>query len=152
MSKYPVLVATCTIYYKDRFLVIRRHKDEKKYADLWGFPGGKAKTDETLIGTLIREVIEETQLKLEDEFLIVNSYYYGNSIGVHFAVKATSDKVVCEDGVDHKWLSGLKELQDLNRIPGIDYHFTQADKLRKQKSPFLSLKETNYTHDKYVNQ
>ena len=59
---------------------------------------------------LVREVKEETNLTLKDKLWLLDSYYYGDSLGLHFAVSATSQKVTCEPGVEHRWLSSLEEL------------------------------------------
>jgi mutator protein MutT len=151
MSSLAIAVVTCTIYYKDKFLVIRRRDAAKKFGGSWGFPGGKVEQGETIMGALVREVEEETGLTLEDRILFIDSYYYGDSIGLHFTAFATSDKVTPEPGVEYAWLGTLEELQKLPRIPGIDFHITQTQALLQKKDAFLSLDTLNYTPDKYVN-
>ena len=47
-----------------------------------------------------REVKEETNLDLDDMVLFIDSYYYGDSLGLHFAVFTKSNQVVCEPGVE----------------------------------------------------
>lgn len=147
----PTPVVTCTIHNNDKFLVIRRHDKAKKFGGLWAFPGGKVEIGETVAGALAREVKEETNLDITDDILFINSYHYGDSIGLHFAVFTDTDAVVCEPGVEHKWLDGITELQKLPRIPGIDFHIVTADKLLKQSSAVLSLADIDYTPDKYIN-
>ena len=151
MAQSPTPVVTCTIYFKDKFLVIRRHDQAKKFGGTWGFPGGKVEVGETIAGALVREVKEETNLNLSDELLFLDSYYYGDSLGLHFAVTAKNDQVTCEPGVEHKWLSTLAELQELPRIPGIDWHIQMYEKLKDQKSPLLSLADADYLPEKYIN-
>ncbi len=147
----PTPVVTSTVYYRDSFLVIRRHDKAKKFGGTWGFPGGKVEQGETIAGALVREVKEETGLQLEDKLLFLDSYYYGDSLGLHFAVFSKSDKVTTEPGVDYQWLNSLKELQKLPRIPGIDFHILQAGKLIDQQSSFLSLSAVDYLPGKYIN-
>ena len=152
MSDFPIPVATCTIYKPDgQFLVIRRRDGAKKFGGLWCFPGGKVDPHETIAGTLVREVKEETNLDLEDKFLFIDSYYYEGSLGLHFAVFASSDDVKCLDGYEYKWLKTLEEFQELKRIPGLDYHLVKAKDLLNQKDAYLSLEAIDYTPDKYIN-
>ncbi|HSX30341.1 MAG TPA: NUDIX domain-containing protein [Candidatus Saccharimonadales bacterium] len=151
MASPPIPVVTCTIYYKNKFLVIRRHDAAKKFGGLWGFPGGKIEQGETVAGALAREVAEETGLVLTDQVLFVDSYFYGDSLGLHFTAFATSARVTTEPGVEHRWLSSLAELQALPRIPGIDFHIAHTEALLKQSGPQLSLRGVNYTPDIYIN-
>jgi len=150
-SLSPTPVVTCTIYHGDKFLVIRRHDKAKKFGGLWAFPGGKVEIGETLAGAIIREIKEETGLDITDDALFINSYYYGDSIGLHFAVFADTDNVVCEPGVEHTWLTDITELQKLPRIPGIDFHIVQGKKLLSQNSALLSLQSIDYLPEKYIN-
>ncbi len=147
----PTPVVTCTVYYQDKFIVIRRHDSEQKFGGLWAFPGGKIEVGETIIGALRREVKEETNLDLDDKFLLVDSYYYGSSVGIHFMVFALSDDVRCEDGVEYKWLENIEQLRELPRIPGIDYHFVHGSELLTKKASFSSLESIDYLPAKYIN-
>jgi mutator protein MutT len=151
MYKPAIPVVTCSIYHKDKFLVIRRHDKAKKFGGTWGFPGGKVEIGETVAGALIREIKEETGLKLDDKLLFVDTYYYGDSVGLHFTAFSDSDKVTPEAGVEFKWLSNLAELQKLPHIPGIDFHIVKTQELLSQKSPYLSLDSLNYIPEKYIN-
>ncbi len=151
MSNLAIAVVTCTIYYKDKFLVIRRRDGAKKFGGTWGFPGGKVEQGETIVGALQREVEEETGLQLEDRLLFVDSYFYGDTLGLHFTAFAVTDSVTPEPEVEYKWLASLQELQELPRIPGIDYHITQTQTLLKRDNTHLSMNELDYTPDKYIN-
>ena len=124
-----IAVVTCTIYHKDRFLVIRRRANARKFDGKWGFPGGKVEQGETVVGALTREVQEETGLKLEDRLLFVDSYSYGDTLGLHFTAFAAADNVTTEPEVEHRWLASLQGLQELPRIPGINCHITQTQAL-----------------------
>lgn len=147
----PTPVVTCTVYYQGAFLVIRRHDKAKKFGGTWGFPGGKVEIGETIAEAIRREIHEETGLTLDGQLLFLDSYYYGESVGMHFAAFVTTGVVTCEPGVEHKWLQDLEELQKLPRIPGIDYHILRAAQLMKQKSAFLDLDELDYRPEKYIN-
>lgn len=151
MSNLAIAVVTCTIYYNDKFLVIRRRNGAKKFGGKWGFPGGKVEQGETIVGALLREVEEETGLALDDRLLFVDSYFYGNTLGLHFTAFSTTGDVTTEPEVEHRWLASLQELRELPRIPGIDYHITQTETLLKRRDALLSIHDVNYTPDKYVN-
>lgn len=144
-------VVTCTIYRDNKFLVIRRHNAAKKYGGTWAFAGGKVEPNETIASAIRREVEEETALKLEDRVWLLDTYYYTGSIGLHFAVFALPGTVICEEGVEYKWLKDLEALQELPRIPGIDFHIIKANEYFTQDLPFLSLTTLDYTPDKYTN-
>lgn len=151
MSEFPIPVVTCTIYKGKQFLVIRRRDGAKKFGGMWGFPGGKVEIGETISGAIRREIKEETNLDIKDEFLLVDSYYYGDSLGMHFALFTDNSDVKLLDGYEHKWLSSLEQLQKLHRIPGIDYHIVRAEEMFKSKAVKLSLDTVDYTPDRYIN-
>lgn len=151
MSNLALAVVTCTVYHKDKFLVIRRRDNARKFGGKWGFPGGKVEQGETIVGALKREIAEETGLALEDRLLFVDSYFYGDTLGLHFTAFSKNYAVKPEPDVEYRWLAALHELQELPRIPGIDYHITQTEALLKRNDAFLSTNELDYTPDKYVN-
>jgi phosphoglycolate phosphatase len=62
-SAYPVpTVGALILNQKGEMLLIRTHK----WSHRWGIPGGKIKRGETCEAALIREITEETALKLQD--------------------------------------------------------------------------------------
>lgn len=151
MNNPPIPVVTCTIYCKDKFLVIRRHDRAKKFGGLWGFPGGKVEEGETLIRALRREIKEETNLDIADNIYLADTYFYGGSVGVHFIAFTKIQDVICEDGIEFKWLRTLDELKALPRIPGIDFHIVQAERFISKKITPLSFDQLDYTPEKYLN-
>lgn len=151
MPNPPTPVVTCTVYHKDKFLVIRRHDASKKFGGLWAFPGGKVEVGETITGAIRREIKEETGLDLTDRALLLDTYFYGTSIGLHFAVFTEQSAVTPEPGIEYKWLDDLAALQALPRIPGIDYHITEATRRMTAGPEYLSLDALDYTPDKYIN-
>ncbi len=66
---YPVsTVGALILNSKDEMLLIRTHK----WSHRWGIPGGKIKRGETCEAALVREILEETALTLQDiEFVMV---------------------------------------------------------------------------------
>ena len=56
---------------KNRVLFLKRSKDSDKYPNQWDLPGGHLKKNESLLDGLKREVLEETDLKIENPIFVV---------------------------------------------------------------------------------
>lgn len=123
---YPNLVLSFVIEHDGDLLVIRRAEHEENYPGLWAPPGGKVEVGETLVDGLRREVAEETGLEIRDEFALIDAYCFGESTCVTALVRATGRDVVSEEFDEHRWISDLDGLKDLERIKGIDYHYKMA--------------------------
>lgn len=54
-----VEVVGCFIEYEDKILLLHR-QDHKSQGNRWGIPAGKVEKNESVIGTAIRETLEET--------------------------------------------------------------------------------------------
>lgn len=142
----PPLVVSCTVYYRNHFLVVRLPG-----ATNWDFVSGTVAEHETVAGALARIVLEETGLHLSDRLLFVDSYYSKSALGLHFSAFAKSKRIAGKPGTNFYWLKMTKELQQLPHTKGMEFHIKQTRKLMKQKDAFLSLKEVDYTPDKYSN-
>ncbi|WP_293880587.1 (deoxy)nucleoside triphosphate pyrophosphohydrolase [Sphingobacterium sp. UBA1498] len=55
----------CGILFKDDLVLICRRKPEKSLGGYWEFPGGKVEDGESYEESLLRELIEELNLKVE---------------------------------------------------------------------------------------
>lgn len=55
----------CGIIFKDDLVLICRRKPEKSLGGYWEFPGGKVEDGESYEESLLRELIEELNLKVE---------------------------------------------------------------------------------------
>jgi len=51
---------------EDKFLIVKRSKNEIAYPSKWSFPGGKLEKGQSVMETLKREVLEEVGLEIED--------------------------------------------------------------------------------------
>lgn len=66
---------------KDNKILIARKKEGKALAGYWEFPGGKIEADETPEESLIRELMEEMEIKISVNKYIGESIYdYGNIV------------------------------------------------------------------------
>ena len=110
---------------KDKFLVIKRHKNEIAYPGKWAFPGGKVEKGQNVLEALKREVFEEVGLEIEDSRKFLNDFTFlrpdgHNVIGFVFEVIAKSEDVNLSDEFeDYKWVSP-KEFNNLDFIQGMD--------------------------------
>jgi mutator protein MutT len=147
---YPNLTLTFLIEFQEKYLLIKRLAFEKNFPSLWAFPGGKVEEGETAVDTIRREVKEETNLELRDEFVPLNSYCFPGSVGMAFLVRATSSVVSIRDCDAHEWISNLADLQRFPCIPGIHNHLVDA-MLAFGKHSWLSLEAFRLSRDKYIN-
>lgn len=56
----------CFIQYQDKFLMLHR-QDQKPQGNTWGVPGGKLDPSESPLNAVVREVFEETGVKLIED-------------------------------------------------------------------------------------
>ncbi|WP_428376978.1 NUDIX hydrolase [Lichenicoccus sp.] len=59
----PVPAALAVVLHEDRVLLVRRRNPPD--AGLWGYPGGRIETGETIEAAAIRELLEETGVAAE---------------------------------------------------------------------------------------
>lgn len=59
----PVSIVASPVIFKNKFLLLKRTKDP--YAGMWAMPGGKIELGEQIDEAIIREVFEETGLKVK---------------------------------------------------------------------------------------
>lgn len=62
-NRPPIIVVTCFIKHKDKFLVLQRARKDEQYGQ-WGIPGGKLDEGEESRLGLVREIKEETRMDL----------------------------------------------------------------------------------------
>lgn len=153
MKSHPNVVVTIMIEFNSKFLLIARDGKEENFANLWAFPGGKVELNETLVDTIRRETLEETGLSLTDEGVFLDTYFFKNTVGVAFLVRATSSQVVLDlnEIKEYVWVSSVDELKKYNCIPGIYNHLKRALDMFN-KGVFDSLEDMNLIQSKYINQ
>ena len=68
-----VNVACCLIEYNNKTLICQRN--DKKFKDMWEFPGGKIEENETSVEAITREIREELNLIINNPTHIFNVTY-----------------------------------------------------------------------------
>ncbi|WP_367209128.1 (deoxy)nucleoside triphosphate pyrophosphohydrolase [Sphingobacterium sp. R2] len=102
----------CGIIFKDDLVLICRRKPEKSLGGYWEFPGGKVEDGESYEESLLRELIEELNLKveiIEHFFDIVHHYDNGAIELISFICKTQS---IATESTDHDLLEWV-EVDDL---------------------------------------
>lgn len=107
-----------------RFVLVQRSLADDTLAGYWAYPGGRAETSETVIGTIVRELSEEVGLTPTGRAFFVDAYDLGKRQGLHFAVEVTNTDVsLDEDLQDWRVLSfDDPTVSYVPRIPGLDNH------------------------------
>jgi len=111
---------------KGQVLIAKRPTDVM-LGGLWEFPGGKQEPGELLNATLVREIFEETQLKVsaETELCVVKHAYSHFKITLHaFVCKKMSGTAKPLKSTELKWI-------DPQTLP--DYPFPKANKTVLEK-------------------
>ena len=109
----------------DKFLIIKRSKNEIAYPGKWAFPGGKVEKGQDILQTLQREVKEEVGLEIENYKRYLKDYTFvrpddHNVVGFCFLVRAKSEAVqISPDFEDFKWITP-QELSNFNHIMGME--------------------------------
>ena len=76
-------VVAAVLTQKNRFLLTRR-PDHKSHGGLWEFPGGKVKQGETNKQALVRELMEELNVRVKEEELDYIGSIQSDKIHLHF--------------------------------------------------------------------
>lgn len=106
---------------------------------------------ETFLDALTRELLEETGLCPAGPVVFLDSYAFGSSVGVAFAVEVDDGEPVLTDADAYKWIRSLKDLDRLKRVPGIDNHFIRACALMNERQSWTPLTEANLIESRYRN-
>lgn len=104
------------------------------YPNMWNFIGGKVEAEETHAEAGVREVYEETEIRIAPDMLkLIFVHDHDLVVDDHLFIchmpEATSE--VCHEGAEMEWLS-LKEIKEL------DLGFEQARSLPTLEKYFES--------------
>jgi 8-oxo-dGTP diphosphatase len=115
----------------DKFLIVKRSKDEIAFPGKWVFPGGKLETGQSVMDTLKREVLEEVGIDIEPRKQFITDYTFmrpdnHNVVGFTFLVHAISEDITLSaDFDDHRWITP-EQLKDFDYVPNMEKEISLA--------------------------
>ncbi|AYN24843.1 8-oxo-dGTP diphosphatase MutT [Buchnera aphidicola] len=93
------------IIIKKNKIYITKAKKNKYFSDLWEFPGGKVKKNETLIHALKRELSEEVDLKiLKFRCFRCIEFFYKKIKLYFFLVTKWKGRAYSKEGYVYQWI------------------------------------------------
>lgn len=109
-----IIKVVCGIIFKDDLVLICRRKPEKSLGGYWEFPGGKIEDSESYEESLLRELIEELNLKVEikEHFFDTVHHYDDSAIELISFICETSGTLV--ESTDHDLVEWIKVSDLLN--------------------------------------
>ncbi len=119
-----VVAVTAVITRDNKALILKRSEKEVAFPGMWTIPGGKVEIGETVSNTILREVEEETSLKVVDTPKYLYDSEFTRPDGLHVVVVAFSCEVSdgeakhSEDFTDLAWV-GMEELDNHDIIPNV---------------------------------
>ena len=102
------LVSTIALIYDENKILIGKRPMGKPFENLWEFPGGKVKKNETLEQTLIREAKEEINIDLSKNCIapLVFSTYENENVNIIillFISRKWNLEPICKFHTELKW-------------------------------------------------
>ncbi|MEL7063020.1 MAG: NUDIX hydrolase [Bacteroidota bacterium] len=123
--KNQVEVVTCFIEHDDQILVLKRSEKEDQ-PFMWGIPGGKidAGVDPDPHTAIVREVLEETGLRLKPSDVILCATRYVRADGwdytlhlFHLKVLSKPDVTLSEEHLEAAWVA-ITDFTSLTLLKG----------------------------------
>jgi len=148
MSDKHIIAVTGIVVKDNKFLITRRNLDKKAFPGRWTVPGGRLEFNDyinepkdtdshwynVLEKVIRREVKEEVGLEIKNiRYLTSMTFMRGEDPALIislFADHANGEVVLCDESIDHKWIS-LDEARNFDLIEGIYEELEMLDKLLK---------------------
>lgn len=120
------IIVHAIIKHKNKYLVIKRSKNENVYKEYWDIPGGLANQGETPREALIREVKEEVNLKIKPVKIIhedSNLDKEKNMIFIRLVYLTNVEddfnniKLDLLEHTEYKLITNIKELKEEKIVP-----------------------------------
>lgn len=115
----PIVATIAIVFHQGQVLLVRRANPPD--SGLWGFPGGKIDSGETIKHAAVRELLEETSIQAEalHVFTAVDAFDYddGGHLQQHFILLAVfckwqaGEAVAGDDALEARWFH-LAELAE----------------------------------------
>ena len=128
-KKIPIYnIAVSVIEYQNKILISRR-ENSKFLSGLWEFPGGKIESNENAHEAVIREVKEETNLKISNPIYIGNIKHKYSHFGVDISLFISKPKSIINLNINQefKWIN----LKDIYNYPLPKANHKMLDILKK---------------------
>ncbi|WP_286848860.1 MULTISPECIES: (deoxy)nucleoside triphosphate pyrophosphohydrolase [Sphingobacterium] len=102
----------CGIIFKDDLVLICRRKPEKSLGGYWEFPGGKVEEGESYEESLLRELIEELNLKVKIKQRFFDTVHHYDNGDIELISFICETKNIATGSTDHDQLEWV-EVSDL---------------------------------------
>lgn len=109
---------------ENKMLVLKRTEEDELEPGKYSLPGGKIEPGESEKDGAIRELGEETGIKLQDLTEIEAVQNGDGSVSYYFVGKTNEEPVISEEHTGFKWL-GAEEIEGENMIFGQNERFKQ---------------------------
>lgn len=115
-----MIKVVAAILEKEDKILIAKKREGKPLAGLWEFPGGKIEEGETPEESLIRELMEEMNIKVRvDEYVGESIYDYGHGKVISlkgFTAEIVEGDIKLTDHDEYKWVT-LEEICNYRIAP-----------------------------------
>ena len=131
-NKLHIVSVTAVIRRDGKYLVLRRRPDEVAYPGMYAFPGGKIEDNDTVEETLVKEVKEETSLRLKPGKILLKDRTFvrpdGQTVKVFsYLCEAEGSVKISNDFTDYKWIT-IEDLRNIEHV-GIEEGIRKAEQL-----------------------